>query len=161
MKITNQNKLRQHYTPAHDSLKAVTKKEQILELWNRGDHDIWHIADEMDTTSSYVASVLQASGLISGYYDLYTSAPQLMNIYSEKFKGKLGFKNIESAQSSLKLLDESYLEFAARQDRAGQHHCMVAAMTMFNRALSIGKMNEAEVFRKWLVDRLNEHQRSL
>jgi hypothetical protein len=40
----------------------------------------------MGARPSYVASVLQKSGLMSGYFDLYTTTAHPMNIYSKFFE---------------------------------------------------------------------------
>ena len=138
-----------------ENVKLPTKKERIIFLWENGEHDIWQIAKSMESTPSYVASVLQDSGFINGYFDLYTSSIRTMNVYSEKFRGRLGFKDIETAQSSLKLIDETFEALGKVQDRAGQHHCMMVALTMFNRARSIGKIQEADIFRRWLIEHLS------
>lgn len=134
--------------------KAPTKKEQILELWQRGQHDLWHIAEDLSTQPSYVASVLQEAGQIQGYYDLYTSPEQSMNVYFSEFRGRLGFKDIPTAERSVALIDQTYEKLKDLRDRAGQHHCLVTALTMFNRARFIGKKTEAQIFRHWIEKHL-------
>jgi hypothetical protein len=52
-------------------------------------------------------------------------------------------------------LEESYRYFANNQDRAGQHHSLEMALTMLDRARWTGKLEEAEVYRRWLVGKLN------
>lgn len=42
------------------------------------------------------------------------------------------------------------------KDRAGQHHALVMALTMFDRARWTGKTVEADIFRQWLQEQLNE-----
>jgi hypothetical protein len=135
-----------------------TKKAMILDLWNKGEHDIWHIAHDMATRPSYVASVLQDAGLIHGYFDLYTSTANAMNIYAGAFTGQLGFKDAAAARRSVRHIDEVYRRLREVRDRAGQHHCLVVAMTMFNRARWSGKTSEAEIFRHWLMMRLSERE---
>jgi hypothetical protein len=131
-----------------------SKKQRITDFWREGEHDLMRIARNLDTKPSYVAAVLQAAGLISGYHDLYTSTGNAENIYSEEFRGRLGFKDVAAAEKSVAIIDGYYNSLAEFKDRAGQHHCLVMALTMHNRARYIGKLAEAEVFRKWLLARL-------
>lgn len=110
------------------------------------------------TRPSYVASVLQAAGLLSGYYDLYTSTGQPLNVYSKFFTNRLGFKDVETAQRSVDWIDRLYRQFAQSGDRSGQHHAMMMALTMLNRARWTGKHLEAEPYRQWLtavLERIN------
>jgi hypothetical protein len=134
----------------------TTKKHQIVSLYSSGNHDLQAIADATYSRLSYVASVLQSQGLIDGYYDLYNDANQPMNAYSEAFKNRLGFKDEETALASVRLLHEAYLEYEALADRAGQHHVLMLAMKMFNRARWSGKQEAAGIFKRWLVKAL-EH----
>ena len=87
---------------------------------------------------------------MTGYFDLYTSTGRAMNVYSKFFRGKLGFRDVETTERSVRLIDRMYRQFEARGDRSGQHHAMMMAMTMFNRARWTGKDAEADVFRAWL-----------
>lgn len=134
--------------------RRQTKKSQILRLWHEGLRNIWDIAEDMGTRPSYVASVLQEAGLISGYYDLYNSPENPINIYTESFQGRLGFRDVPTAKRSVQLIDSNYQDLSEIQDRAGQHHCLVAALTMFNRARYSGKEEEADVFRQWLIEHI-------
>ena len=133
-----------------------TKKEQILAMHAAGLGDVNDLAMMTDSRPSYVASVLQEAGLLSGYFDLYTSSGEPMNAYSKYFAGKLGFKDVETAEESVALLDQFHRQFERVGDRAGQHHALVMALTMYDRARWTGKGDEADVFRRWLVDRLEE-----
>jgi hypothetical protein len=131
------------------------KKEQIIRLHNAGIEELIDIASMVRSRPGYVASVLQEAGLLpTGYYDLYTSTRRPINIYSKFFTGKLGFKDEETARKSVAHIDQLYRQFAFAQDRAGQHHALAMALTMFDRARWTGKAREAEVFRKWLMDQL-------
>src|SRR5262249_291213 len=105
---------------------------------------------------SYVASVLQDAGLKTGYFDLYTHTAQPMNVYSKFFANKLSYKDETAACASVALIDHLYRQFELAQDRAGPHPALVMALTLFDRARWSNKAQEAEVFRKWLVDRLSE-----
>ena len=85
-----------------------------------------------------------------------TPRPHPMNAYSKFFANQLGFKNVEVARESVELIDTMYHQFATGGDRAGQHHAMMMAMTMGNRAFWTGKHAEATAFRDWLIARLQD-----
>jgi hypothetical protein len=133
----------------------VSKKEQIIALYLSGMNEVEDLAIITGSRPSYVGSVLQESGLIKGYFDLYTSSSHPMNVYSKFFAGKLGFKDEAAAQSSLEVIERLYNQFEFAQDRAGQHHALSMALVMFDRARWTGKTREAEIFRQWLVAHLS------
>jgi hypothetical protein len=133
-----------------------SKKDQIISLFLSGMGEVEDIAVITGARPSYVGSVLQEAGLHSGYFDLYTSTAHPQNIYSKFFAGKLGFKDEETAHESVALIDRLYRQFEFAGDRAGQHHALAMALTMFDRARWTGKGREAEVFLHWLMARLNE-----
>jgi hypothetical protein len=136
--------------------RRVSKKDQIISLYTSGIGDVEDLAMITGSRPSYVASVLQESGLMTGYFDLYTTSAHPMNVYSKFFAGKLGFKDEEAARQSVEVIDLLYRQFELARDRAGQHHALVMALTMFDRARWTGKGSEADVFRQWLLARLNE-----
>jgi len=132
-----------------------SKKATILSLYNSGTKEIEAIAAISGAKPSYVGSVLQKEGLIDNYFDLYTSNAHPKNVYSKHLQGKLGFKDVFTARRSVENLEHSYNHFADRQDRAGQHHALEMALTMLDRARWTGKLDEAEVYRRWLVNKLS------
>lgn len=132
-----------------------SKKEIILSLFKSGTTEIESIAAVSGAKPSYVGSVLHQAGLIDNYFDLYTSTNYPMNVYSRYFRGKLGFKDVETARRSVQNLEQVYRYFESRQDRAGQHHALEMALTMLDRARWTNKAEEAEVYRLWLVDKLS------
>jgi hypothetical protein len=136
----------------------VSKKDQILALFLSGMNEVEDLSLITGSRPSYVGSVLQESGFITGYFDLYTSTAHPMNVYSKFFANKLGFKDQESARQSVELIDRLYGQFEFAQDRAGQHHALAMALTMFDRARWTGKGQEADIFRRWLMARLEEAQ---
>ncbi|GAB5520130.1 MAG: hypothetical protein RhofKO_23810 [Rhodothermales bacterium] len=143
-------------TTASTSLKTPrppTKKAQVLSLFDSGIEDIHELAMLTEARPSYVASVLQRAGHLSGYHDLYTSTGNSMNMYSRFFRGRLGFRTVERARDSIRLIDRMHQQFERIGDRAGQHHAMMMALTMYNRARFSNKHAEAEVFRSWLAQR--------
>ena len=136
----------------------VSRKDQIIALYLSGMNEIEDLAIITGARPSYVGSVLQESGLVKGYFDLYTSTAHPMNVYSKFFAGKLGFKDEATARESVELIDKLYRQFEYAQDRAGQHHALSMALVMFDRARWTGKGQEADIFRQWLLDRFNEPQ---
>lgn len=138
------------------SARRVNKKDQILALFMSGIGEVEDLAMITGTRPSYVGSILQEAGLKPGYFDLYTSTSKPMNVYSKFFASKLGFKDEETARASLELIDRLYRQFEFAGDRAGQHHALTMALTMYNRARWTGKSAEAAVFREWLQACLQE-----
>jgi hypothetical protein len=136
--------------------KPLSKKDQILALFAGGITEVDDLALITHSRPSYVAGVLQDNQLLAGYFDLYTSSRNPMNVYSKFFAGKLGFKDPETTQDSVDLIDHFYRQFETAGDRAGQHHALVMALTMFDRARWTGKEQEADAFRRWLERRLEE-----
>ncbi len=139
------------HKPARES-----KKEQILTLYRSGITDIETLAQLTDSRPSYVGSVLKVAGLLDSYFDLYTSTAYPMNAYSRWFAGRLGYRDLETARRSVALIDERYRYFEEQRDRSGQHHAMLMALTMYNRARWKGKLIESEPFRQWLLQKLQE-----
>ena len=128
-----------------------SKKEQIVALYESGVTDIAQIVRKVAARPSYVAQVLQSAGLITGYFDLYTTTAREQNIYSRFFRNVLSFKTVEAAHQSVKQIDRLYNYFERLGDRAGQHQAMVLALTGKNRARWSGKQEESEVFNEWLA----------
>jgi len=134
----------------------VAKKDQILALYMGGITEVADLAAIAQARPSYVASVLQHARQLPSYFDLYTSTGQPMNVYSKYFAGKLGFKDEETSQRSVELIDRLHHQFELAGDRADQHHALLMALLMFDRARWSGKGREAEVFRRWLVGQLQQ-----
>ncbi len=134
--------------------KRPSKKERILELYRTGMTNVAELASAVHSQPSYVARVLTEAGLLSGYFDLYTTSAQLMNFYSHFSRGIVRFKTPQDARASVERIDRLYREFESRGDRAGQHHAEVMALIGMNRALSRGKREEARIFAEWLKARL-------
>lgn len=135
---------------------SQSKKEMILSHFRQGTREIEKIAAISGASPSYVGSVLQKEGLIDNYFDLYTSTALPMNVYSKYFRGKLGFKDLETAKRGVQTLEQTYRYFSNAQDRAGQHHTLEMSLTMMNRARWTGKSEEAEIYRNWLISKLSQ-----
>ena len=132
-----------------------SKKDMILSLFNSGVTEIETIAAVSGAKPSYVGSVLHREGLVDNYFDLYTSTGYPMNVYSKHFRGRLGFRDVEAAEKSVRILENGYQYFSRVQDRAGQHHTLELALTMLNRARWTSKLEEAEIYRRWLMGKLS------
>jgi hypothetical protein len=124
-------------------LPRNTKKAQILSLFDNGVQEIGELGERVGCKPSYVASVLQSAGKISGYFDLYTHTTNPMNVYSNFFGGRVGFRTEEVAQRSVELIESFYQMSVEDNDRAAQHHALSMALTMYNRARWSGKISEA------------------
>jgi hypothetical protein len=142
--------------PAPAAAQRVSKKSQIISLFTNGIQDLQDIACVVNVRPSYVASVLTEADLLKGYHDLFTTTSHPMNVYSKFFAGQLGFRDEETARASVALIDRYYRQFALAEDRAGQHHALLMALTMFDRARWTNKPAEAALFRNWLTERLAE-----
>ncbi|MBI3651497.1 MAG: hypothetical protein HY231_10805 [Acidobacteria bacterium] len=133
----------------------VSKKSRILQLFQAGVTDIGRLSREVQSKPSYVASVLQTAGLISGYFDLYTTTANDQNLYSRFFRNSLSYKTVEAAKESVARIARLYEYFERLGDRAGQHHAEVLALTGRNRARFSGKLEEARIFETWLFNHWN------
>jgi hypothetical protein len=134
----------------------VSKKDQILTLYRAGITEVPDLAMMTLSRSTYVANVLHEAQELPSYFDLYTSTSKPMNAYSKFFAGKLSFRDVAAAQKSVQLIDKLYRQFGVAGDRAGQHHALLMALTMFDRARWTDKEAEADVYRRWLKERLDE-----
>jgi hypothetical protein len=132
-----------------------SKKSRILELFKSGTTDIAELARRAETKPSYVANVLQSAGLITGYFDLYTTTALDQNLYSRFFRNALGYKTVEVAKESVAQIARLYEYFERLGDRAGQHHAEVLALIGRNRARFSGKLEEARLFEAWLFNHWN------
>jgi hypothetical protein len=143
----------EHESHGEEGVSGETrsKKEQIVALFRSGTTDIAQIVRSVSARPSYVAQVLQNEGLISGYFDLYTSTAREQNIYSRFFRNVLSFKDVAAARESVNRIDRLYNYFERLGDRAGQHQAMVLALTGKNRARWSGKKEESQVFSEWLA----------
>ena len=150
----NKNKAVAASVSAEAKTPRITKKDQIVSLFLSGITNLEELSKITGASNSYVGSVLQDAGLMTGYFDLYTTTANPMNVYSKFFVNKLGFKNEETARRSVKTLENAYRQFDQQGDRAGQHHALEMALVMFDRARFTGKTREAEIFRNWLVSHL-------
>src|ERR1051326_9038600 len=118
-------------------MERLTKKTLALSLHQAG-RSVEEIARALETHPSYVANILAAAGKSSEYSDLYTSTVAQSG-YAQQFRGVLRFKDIESAEESVRKIDALYHEFERRLDRRGQPQAQLTALIGKNRAEGIGK----------------------
>ncbi|MEA2173372.1 MAG: hypothetical protein QOD00_964 [Blastocatellia bacterium] len=133
-----------------DQAGTRSKKEQIIALYESGLTDIAQIVRKVSARPSYVAQVLQNAGLMTGYFDLYTTTAKEQNIYTRFFRNVLSFKTVAASRESVQKIDRLYNYFERLGDRAGQHQAMVLALTGKNRARWSGKQEESQIFSEWL-----------
>lgn len=129
----------------------ASKKDHVIALYRAGTTDIAEIVRRTGVRPSYAAQVLQRAGLLTGYFDLYTTTGREMNVYGRFFRNVLQFKTVEAARASVDKIDKLYNYFERLGDRAGQHQACVIALTGRNRARWSGKAEIAEIFNQWLV----------
>ena len=141
---------------AETTSRRIPKKDQILTLFKAGITEVADLAAITKARTSYVASVLHEAEQIPGYFDLYTSTRQPMNVYSKFFAGQLSYRDEAAAHKSVALLDNFYRQFEIAGDRAGQHHALLLGLTIFDRARWTGKTTEAAIYRDWLKERMDE-----
>ena len=133
----------------------MTKKARTLSLFDEGVQDIGRLAEMVDASPTYVASSLIGAGRSVDYRDLYTpSRPQ--NRYGADFNGVLRFRDEASARESVRQLDIRYRFYEGTGDRQGQYHARSMALIGYERAIGLGKTQEARIFADWLQSTLNE-----
>ncbi len=107
-----------------------TKKQIILDYcrakaWERiGREEIRALENELrarlgaKTSPSYIAGVLRAAGKKVAYYDRFADPP-IEEPYASRLRDLLEFRDLASAEASLRKLDEIYREYRDASDRAG------------------------------------------
>lgn len=137
-------------------MRRLTKKDLALSLHAAG-RTVEEIARALETHPSYIANVLAAAGKTPDYSDLYVTSAALSG-YAKQFQGVLRFKDMASAQESVRRIDEMYHQFEQQRDRRGQHQAQLVALIGKNRAEGLGKYHEAQLFADWLVNHLAVHR---
>jgi hypothetical protein len=136
----------------------ITKKSRILKLYDRG-LDVEAIADALATSTSYVANVLIESGRSVEYEDLYTTTSRRpYSPEARRLAGAVRFRDPEVARESVRRLEEAFHQFQREGNRRGQHRAQMLALVGKNRAAGIGKTEEANIFRDWLIHSFYEEQ---
>ncbi|MGA2610734.1 MAG: DUF4385 family protein [Terriglobia bacterium] len=76
------------------------------------------LGSNLKTSPSYIASVLREAGKNVEYHDRFT-APPMEEPYASRLRNLLQFHDFESAEASLRKLDEVYREYRKASDRIG------------------------------------------
>jgi len=111
---------------------TLSKKQIILEycrakaLERIGPEEIRALENELrarlgsnlKTSPSYIARVLREAGKNVEYHDRFT-APSMEEPYASRLRNLLQFHDFESAEASLRKLDEVYREYRQASDRIG------------------------------------------
>src|SRR5262245_55287282 len=86
---------------AAEKERRVAEKVQRISLVTSGISSVEDLAVITRARPSYIALVLQEAGLMSGYFDLYTTTSHPMNVYSKFFAGRLGYRDEATARQSV------------------------------------------------------------
>jgi hypothetical protein len=70
------------------------------------------------TSSSYIVRVVQRAGLAVEYTDRYAGS-SMPEPYATRLKGSLQFRDLSSAETCLRRLDEAYRAYVEASDRVG------------------------------------------
>jgi hypothetical protein len=111
---------------------TLSKKQIILEycranaLERIGPEEIRALENEVrarlgsntKSSPSYIASVLREAGKNVEYYDRFAT-PSMEEPYASRLRNLLQFHDLESAEASLRTLDEVYREYREASDRIG------------------------------------------
>ena len=76
------------------------------------------LGSDLKTSPSYIASVLRAAGKNVEYHDRF-AAPSMEEPYAGRLRHLLQFHDFESAEASLRKLDEVYREYRQASDQIG------------------------------------------
>ena len=76
------------------------------------------LGSNLRTSPSYIASVLREAGKNVEYHDRFT-APSIKEPYASRLRNLLQFHDFESAEASLRKLDEVYREYREASDQIG------------------------------------------
>jgi hypothetical protein len=76
------------------------------------------LGSNLKTSPSYIASVLRAAGKTVEYDDRFAT-PSMEEPYASHLRDLLQFRDFESAEASLRKLDEVYRQYRAASDRVG------------------------------------------
>ena len=76
------------------------------------------LGPSLKTSPSYIASVLREAGKNVEYQDRFT-APPMPEPYASRLRNLLQFHDFESAEASLRKLDEVYRQYRQASDRKG------------------------------------------
>lgn len=90
------------------------------------------------TSLSYIASVLRESGIRVDYQDRFSS-PAMEEPYASRLKSQLQFRDLASAEHSLRTLYDIYSEYREASDREGTSLVRSMVIKGKERAASLGR----------------------
>lgn len=142
--------------------KKLSKKQIILDLYrdmgieHAGERDLRRIqagvrqrlADTGGTSLSYVASVLREAGVAVDYQDRFAD-PAMEEPYASRLKGVLQFRDLASAEHSLRNLDQISREYREAADREGASLIRFIVLKGKERASSLARNPRISPEKRW------------
>ena len=142
--------------------KNLSKKQIILDLCRSGglerakERDLrriqtavrQHLANNGNTSLSYIASVLREAGVEVDYQDRFTD-PAMEEPYASRLKGVLQFRDLTSAENSLRNLDQIYREYREAADREGTSLVRSIVIKGKERASSLARNRRTRPEKRW------------
>ena len=96
------------------------------------------LGPERKTSASYIARLLRQAGTTVEYDDRYVS-PALPEPYAARLEAALEFRDLKSAEASLRKLDAAYREYRAASDATGVRLVRSLVLKGKQRAESLGR----------------------
>jgi len=142
--------------------KNLSKKQIILDLCRdlglerASERDLRRIqagvrqrlADKGGTSLSYIASVLREAGVAVDYQDRFAD-PAMEEPYASRLKGALQFRDLPSAENSLRNLDQVYREYREAADREGTSLIRSIVLKGKERASSLARNPRISPEKRW------------
>ena len=142
--------------------KNLSKKQIILDLCRdlglerASERDLRRIqagvrqrlADKGGTSLSYIASVLREAGVAVDYQDRFAD-PAMEEPYASRLKGALQFRDLPSAENSLRNLDQIYREYREAADHEGTSLIRSIVLKGKERASSLARNPRISPEKRW------------
>jgi hypothetical protein len=142
--------------------KNLSKKQIILDLCRdlglerASERDLRRIqagvrqrlADKGGTSLSYIASVLREAGVAVDYQDRFAD-PAMEEPYASRLKGALQFRDLPSAENSLRNLDQMYREYREAADHEGTSLIRSIVLKGKERASSLARNPRISPEKRW------------
>jgi hypothetical protein len=96
---------------------------------------------------TYIAQVLQRAGMALQHEDRYLSPP-MAEPYASRLKGALQFRDLNSAEASLRRFDDAYQTYARGSDRVGISLVRSLLLKGKQRALKIAANPRVDPFKR-------------
>ena len=139
--------------------KNLSKKQVILDLWRSreleraGERDLRRIQAGVrqrlaNPSLSYIASVLREAGVALDYQDRFAD-PAMEEPYASRLKGVLQFRDLTSAENSLRNLDQIHREYREAADREGTSLIRSIVLKGKERASSLARNHRISPEKRW------------